>query len=150
MESKVCSKCKLLKPASDYWTRLRRGKRGLRTACKQCDKEVHNQYVDLNRDKINEQNYRCQQSPQGRETYYQRNFGISLDFYNQQLSKQENRCAGCDTHISQLKQRLAVDHNHITGQIRGLLCGNCNRSLGLIKESRETLQRLADYLDRWE
>lgn len=39
-----------------------------------------------------------------------------------------------------------VDHDHVTDQIRGILCGACNRSLGLVKDSVEILQRMINYL----
>ena len=41
-----------------------------------------------------------------------------------------------------------VDHDHITGKVRGLLCGSCNRALGLIKDNLETLVRLQKYLEK--
>ena len=43
-------------------------------------------------------------------------------------------------------QALSVDHNHSTGKFRGWLCGNCNRALGLLKDSEETIQNMLNYL----
>ena len=51
---------------------------------------------------------------------------ITLLEYARLLEKQKGKCAICDTYPK--KKRLAVDHDHETGQIRGLLCGTCNRS----------------------
>lgn len=57
-------------------------------------------------------------------------FGISLAQYNELLKYQNEVCAICN---QKCKVRLAVDHNHITKEIRGLLCGSCNRAIGSLK-----------------
>lgn len=44
------------------------------------------------------------------------------------------------------KMKLVVDHCHATGHVRGLLCHNCNRALGLLKDSEQALQRALKYL----
>lgn len=62
---------------------------------------------------------------------------------------QDWACCGCglqskeeDTNV------LHVDHDHKTGQVRGLLCGPCNRALGLLKDNTKTLSNLINYLER--
>lgn len=45
---------------------------------------------------------------------------------------------------------LAADHNHKTGQLRALVCANCNRALGLAQESPEILRAMANYIEEWE
>lgn len=73
-------------------------------------------------------------------------FGLSVEQYDAMLLAQEGRCAICRNRPG--RQRLAVDHNHKTGAIRGLLCGRCNHKLlGSAKESSEILRRAADYLE---
>jgi len=44
--------------------------------------------------------------------------------------------------------RMAVDHDHITGEVRGLLCKRCNRALGILEDSIELLQRAIQYLQK--
>lgn len=75
-----------------------------------------------------------------------RNYGIGIDEYNSMLLSQEYGCAICGVHNDSLKRNLAVDHNHDTGQIRGLLCHGCNTGIGLFKENPEMLRRSIDYL----
>lgn len=53
-------------------------------------------------------------------------------------------CLGADA----TGRRLAVDHDHTTGKVRGLLCGACNTALGKMRDSPEQLRRAADYLER--
>jgi hypothetical protein len=71
---------------------------------------------------------------------------ITLDQYNQIFTNQNGCCAICDKHQSDEPRALAVDHDHETGKVRGLLCNNCNRGIGHLKDSEETLLKAASYL----
>lgn len=62
------------------------------------------------------------------------------------LAKQRYQCAICGVNQSSLKRRLAVDHDHADGEIRGLLCSNCNLGLGLFKDRPEILAAAIRYL----
>lgn len=73
-------------------------------------------------------------------------FGLTLEDYESILDMQNYRCAICETHQKDLKKDLAVDHCHKTGKIRGLLCGNCNRAAGLLKDKVGNAERLVFYL----
>ena len=57
-------------------------------------------------------------------------YGITPDVWDDMYAQQDGRCAICDAHQSTLSTTLCVDHNHVTGQVRGLLCRGCNRGLG--------------------
>ena len=83
-----------------------------------------------------------------RDCYLKRQFNISSDEYNELFNKQECRCIICNIHQSELTRKLAVDHNHKTGKIRGLLCDNCNRAIGLLKDDPEVLERAFKYLSQ--
>jgi hypothetical protein len=82
-----------------------------------------------------------------RDRALQRKYGITLEQYNQLLADQGGVCAICrkEEQIFYIK-RLGVDHNHETKQIRGLLCNNCNRALGLLKDDIKNVERLLWYL----
>lgn len=56
-----------------------------------------------------------------------------------------DKLPGCQ--ICGSDQRLHVDHDHATGAVRGVLCGACNTSLGLLQEDTARIRALADYLD---
>ena len=83
-----------------------------------------------------------------------REFGITLDEYNDMLTIQGNVCAICkQEETSKFKgtvRALAVDHNHTTGQVRGLLCNACNWSLGAMKENITYLKSAIEYLENWD
>lgn len=96
-------------------------------------------------------------SPEYRKAYMEsrgkwarmvREYGLSQEEYEAFLSIQGNACAGCGTMFKDSSD-IRIDHQHIDGgKVRGLLCHNCNVSLGLLKDSPETLRALADYLER--
>jgi len=79
-----------------------------------------------------------------------RHFGITIDDYNRMLEYQNFCCAICGKRVEDMDNGMAkrfdVDHDHSTGKIRGLLCGNCNRGIGNLQDSPENLQSAIQYL----
>jgi len=85
------------------------------------------------------------------DAYLLRNYNISTDDYNRMLKQQNSLCALCHTEgwamAKHHKLKLVVDHCHTTGSVRGLLCHNCNRALGLLKDNPLVMRRCADYVE---
>lgn len=71
-------------------------------------------------------------------------YGITPDEYAGMLADQEGRCAICRRPPQ--GRRLAVDHCHTTGQVRGLLCAPCNTTLGKIEDDPAIVERMVSYL----
>jgi hypothetical protein len=71
-------------------------------------------------------------------------YGISLADYNALLASQGGACATCRRAV----KTFHVDHCHLTGIVRGILCPACNRALGLINENSGTARALAEYLEK--
>lgn len=71
---------------------------------------------------------------------------ITYEEYERRLAEQNHRCAVCFREAKNFKRNLAVDHDHETGAVRGLLCGPCNSSLGLLQESPGIICLLLGYL----
>jgi len=71
-------------------------------------------------------------------------FGITIDNYEEMLRDQHGRCAIC--RCLPKNKRLAVDHCHKTGAIRGLLCASCNQMLGRGKDNSNTFKRAIQHL----
>lgn len=73
-----------------------------------------------------------------------------LLWYKNTLEKQNSVCAICEKPERQIQfgktQDLAIDHNHLTGQVRGLLCADCNNGIGRLKENITVLQAAIKYL----
>lgn len=77
-------------------------------------------------------------------------YGLSELAIARMIVEQANRCAICGEHPKGGKRsasRLNVDHDHVTGRVRGLLCHRCNLALGALKDSAELLRRAATYLE---
>jgi hypothetical protein len=70
--------------------------------------------------------------------------------YYAELERQGAKCAVCGRVPKPGQRRLCQDHHAGTKQLRGVLCINCNRTLGNVKESIEHLTRLAEYLRYWQ
>lgn len=76
-------------------------------------------------------------------------FGISVDDYDEMLLKQHGVCAICGGYCAS-GRRLAVDHCHETGRVRGLLCARCNIGLGFFdKDGGDLLLSAVEYLYGW-
>jgi len=82
-----------------------------------------------------------------RETNLMKSFGMTIEEYDKLAEFQQNGCAICRLPCIS-GRRLAVDHNHETGEIRGLLCVKCNAVLGLINDDENLILKIIDYLKR--
>jgi hypothetical protein len=70
-----------------------------------------------------------------------KNYGISQEQYDEMLKRQGNGCKFCGKTPEENKQRLAVDHCHDTGKVRGLLCSTCNLGLGYFMDDISLLTK---------
>lgn len=82
----------------------------------------------------------------GRQYWLKSKYNITPKDYDEMLEKQNHRCALCNKHVSELERRLAVDHCHDTGIIRGLLCMPCNTSLGQLGDTPKAISKILSYL----
>ena len=87
-----------------------------------------------------------------REYFMEDAYGITTQQYSEILESQGGGCAICGAPppIDTRKKHLVVDHNHETGEVRGLLCDTCNRGLGLLGDNLHTLCSAVDYLLKYE
>jgi hypothetical protein len=90
---------------------------------------------------------RAQKAKSGRKAALKGRYGMSLEEYDAKLAAQGGVCVICR---KPKEERLDVDHNHKARKLRSLLCGNCNRGLGLYGEDPAAMRRAADYLDYWQ
>lgn len=133
---KTCSKCKETKPLSEYH-KDRSQRDGHRSDCTICARKTKADYMRRNKEKY-KKSKRCYN--------LQRNYGITLEDYGTMFDGQQGRCKICGKHEDDQDRSLAVDHCHDTGDIRGLLCSNCNRSLGYFNDNIDSLLKAIEYL----
>ncbi len=74
-------------------------------------------------------------------------YGITLEDYDNMLMEQNGNCFICEKSHKLFTKRLAVDHCHVTGKVRKLLCVGCNTSLGLLKEDLDRVKKLMKYIE---
>lgn len=83
--------------------------------------------------------------------WLRKNYKLTLEEYQELFGRQDGKCAICKSTGFQLcqnqRQLIVIDHCHSSGKVRGLLCHNCNRALGLFKDSVSNLQNAILYLE---
>ncbi len=78
-----------------------------------------------------------------------RAYGVCNVKYHEMLTIQHGKCAVCESTLNGSRySKLAIDHDHKTGKVRGLLCSNCNTAIGLLKDSPRRCRSAAEYLAR--
>lgn len=116
-------------------------------------REYDKTYYKNNIEKIMEYSWRTKEHSDNYRL--SKKFGISLQEYNIMLKKQNSVCAICNKEeVIKTKKgnlrKLAVDHDHKTGKVRGLLCSNCNTSLGGFQDDIDTLVKALKYLKKYK
>jgi len=130
---KVCSKCKKEKLTSEFGKR-KDSKDGLRGWCKECTNSWTKSW------KSNPKNRKKSQA-HSRKHHINTRYGLTVEEYDTLFTDASCWiCGGID--------RLVLDHCHITGKVRGVLCHHCNTGLGLFLDSPDLLRRGAEWLER--
>jgi len=161
---KRCSKCRIVYPATpEYFYRRKHSKDELNSYCKRCNHESCLEYGKTENGKAIKKKYqRSEKGKQAQRRYaatingqqkrlnnnLRSKYGFTLKEYNKLFKQQNGQCVICGHYQSELSKRLHVDHDHNTGEIRGLLCDNCNRGIGHLKNSPGILQNAIEYLSR--
>lgn len=115
--TKPCSCCKSTLPVSEFYKKDFSGR--LDSTCKSC------RIIKIR----------------------EKTLGVTEDQYWEMYHRQGGKCGICQRRLySKRYKRLAVDHNHVTGEIRGLLCTNCNTGIGLFHDCPTALKRAIDWV----
>lgn len=147
-DKRVCKECKINKPFSEFSPHPR-GADGIRRVCKTCQAKQARQYR-------NDPAVRAKAAKKAREYRaanpdYAKNYrrkhnlkryGLTVETFDQLLSSQNGLCAICE----QTPVNPHIDHDHETGEVRGILCGNCNTGIGMLKDNSEIVEKAAKYL----
>ena len=120
---------------------------GLRTICKSCDSSRANEMLKNHSDEKKLARLERSRSDNYKNTVLKKKFGITMDFYKELLSRQSNCCAICSL-LFGVETLPNIDHNHLTGRVRGLLCRACNLGLGHFRDSPTKIENIVKYLER--
>ena len=151
MKQKSCTKCgKILQSTPEYFYRNKNLKSGLHSWCKQCSDENVKNWLTTNKgrktkNKISSKYKKTKKGKFAKWKYdLKRYYGLSVEEYNKILESQNSSCMICG---GSGVRRMAVDHNHKTGKIRGLLCNKCNLLIGYAKDNPLILVKTIKYLE---
>jgi hypothetical protein len=139
-EVKRCSKCGETKPLTEF--HFRRDRNRYRAACKCC---INKQNLD---------NYNNSDKSSHKRSAFIHNlkrYGLTESVFLEMYEQQEHKCKICGRPIAystgNAMDSLHIDHDHETGKVRGLLCGDCNTGLGKFKDNTEILSKAIRYLN---
>ncbi len=148
----LCIKCKKEKPASKFY-KSKCTKSGRHSYCIVCHKVWNSNKYKKDKTKVLTANKRwADANPEKRRDIALRySYGITLEDYDKMFAEQRGVCkiCGADQKGSAGQLRLAVDHCHNTGKVRGLLCVSCNTTLGKIETNPSLLNNIRDYMEKY-
>lgn len=127
---KICCLCKQEKSLDKFY-KFRYSKDGHSYRCKECNYKV------------------C------RDSHLKCKFGITQEEYDLMFKEQGGVCKLCedgedefvDSTVIKGPKQFAIDHDHYTGEVRGLLCSKCNKGLGQFRDNAALLHKAAFYVE---
>jgi hypothetical protein len=134
---KWCGKCKCFLPLSEF-SKNSAKKDGLQERCTPCRKFHSNKTKHLRKRPTKEQ----------KRKYLLASYKLDFSTFEKMILEQNNVCAICKTDKWD-RPSPSIDHCHKTGTVRGLLCNNCNRALGMFKDDLEILKNAVKYIERF-
>jgi hypothetical protein len=158
--TKTCALCKMEKPTDEFGkrkrTKISTGEiyYGLRSKCIPCERIYHakwkGKYYAANKDEVNSKRkiVRAANPEKAWEVMIKTRYGVTAEQYYGVLKAQGGGCGICGAQHAGRKgqKKLHVDHDHVTGDFRGLLCAKCNTALGKFDDDVDLLQKAISYL----
>lgn len=142
---KTCSRCRVTKARSEFYPDHRPG-RDRQAHCKECNRDKQRIHREKHGPRVRN-NEKTIYARRRWGNHLQRKYSITVDEYESMLQSQDGKCAICGAgEPGGRAKRFHVDHDHATGDIRGILCVRCNYMIGYSKDSPEILRKGADYL----
>ena len=163
---KKCTKCGKEFPSNKTHFRLKRinsksNRKGLNSKCRECEREYTREYTRINQPwkkksvKAYIRKYRNDNADTIKNYELKRMYGIDIDEFRKMLTAQGGKCAICgiahdEDGTGQLvkngHKHFSIDHDHKSGEIRGILCAKCNRGVGHFKDDPALFQSAITYL----
>jgi hypothetical protein len=137
---KACRKCGLRK-SLDQFNKKTSSSDGYRHECRVCQK------FDANLRYLRDPEKHKERTKENQRAYTAKKFGLGSDGLSALYEKQNSKCAICGITEEEHGKYLAIDHDHATGNVRGLLCMACNTGLGNFKDNLDYLRMAIKYLE---
>ena len=149
MTKRCAGKCKKVKDTNEFGKDAK-SKDSKNARCKECNRDQSSNWYRNNTEKA-KKSVRAYNlaNPIVYRRHHLKRFGLSVEQYDLMLQQQNGVCAICKQLETGKTINLCVDHCHKTGKVRGLLCGKCNKALGLIGDNLETLTNAGIYLVKY-
>lgn len=152
IKNKFCRRCNTLKDIKEF-SKSTSSKDRLKSHCKECRNYTNRKYRELKFSSKPRKISNLSAKDRERNSYYISEYNISLEDYNKLFEVQKGVCAICNKSETMKHQNgnirnLAVDHCHITGIVRGLLCSAHNRGIGYFNDNIEYLENAIKYLKK--
>ena len=152
--TKTCTGCRLEKPIEEFYL-LRRSGDARQPACRDCTKVRVAQVRDQRRQNGKARAYSLGvEAPRVWARQLLERYGLTVAEYDAILAAQNGVCAICGEPPGEVisktgtVRRLAVDHDHVSGANRGLLCARCNQGVGYFRDRADLLTAAISYLER--
>ena len=148
---KFCTQCKVRRALSEFWRRPNAQIPEMRYSriCRNCKNERYKTYkiehLEQWQARIKKQNEKRRLNVDRSADQRFRRYGITKEKYMEMLNIQNRSCAICNE-TAKNDHGFHIDHNHITGNVRGLLCGKCNMALGMLQEREDLFLSAVRYL----
>jgi hypothetical protein len=140
LERITCPRCKVAKEKKEFGKDSTQAK-GISCWCKPCKKQWRSEHRKKDPEAARKRDFAGD---------LKKHYGMTVAEYERLYEMQKGCCACCGVHSSKFKRGLHVDHHHESGQIRGLLCTQCNPGLGYFEDSIEKLQKAIRYLKKFK
>lgn len=140
LERKICPRCKEAKEKKEFGKDHTTAK-GISSWCKLCKKTWRCNHRKKNPELHKKKDFASD---------LKRHYGISVEEHKKIYNDQNGCCACCGMHAANFRRGLHMDHDHKTGQNRGLLCTRCNPGLGYFEDSIEKLEMAISYLKKFK
>ncbi len=141
---KYCYSCKRVLELQVFSTTKVRGK--IASVCKECANDYARKRYQIPKNKEKRHKNYEEFKRKRRDEKLKKSFNICLKEYEIVLEKQNFRCKICGITPKKNGKALAVDHDHFTRKIRGLLCNNCNVCVGFLQNNPMIAYKIAEYL----
>lgn len=146
--TKLCRTCGVAQPIERFPIVRKRSGQTYRTSpCRDCTNEYHRRHYERNRGRIRERQrkYQAAHASEHGDRFLCWTYSITKERLAALREAHEGKCGLCGI----AGKKLVMDHDHSSGDVRGLLCSSCNVGLGMFGDSAERLRTAIAYLEKY-